>query len=382
LTGKMAILGAGLIGRSWAMVFARAGWQVKLTDSSEDARAAAPHFIAQGLADLAAAGLTGDAPSAAARISLVASLQEAVADVEIVQECLPEALEAKRAVFAELDRAAAPATILASSTSAILPSAFTAELLGRARCLVAHPVNPPHLVPLVELCGAPWTAPDTIRRAHTIFAAAGQTPIVVNREVEGFVLNRLQGALLTEALRLVGDGVFSPQDLDKTMKDGLGLRWSFMGPFETIELNPPDGIPDYVSRYGGFYGRIAADPPDPGVWDTKRSRGLCNPGIARQACKAVAPGATTALLRSARTSCHRRKARACSPQDAADGSMAREPLACGALSCGDFLLRHLARNLTAQANRLLAAAHRRDIEPLMRRHHVGRHRMTGRIHQT
>jgi 3-hydroxyacyl-CoA dehydrogenase len=128
-------------------------------------------------------------------------------------------------------------------------------------------VNPPHLVPLVELCGAPWTAPEAVERARTIYDSVEQVPIIVRREVEGFVLNRLQGALLTEAFRLVGEGVVSPQDLDKTLRDGLGLRWSFLGPFETIELNAPGGIADYCKRYAGFYRRLASDPPRPEVWD-------------------------------------------------------------------------------------------------------------------
>jgi 3-hydroxyacyl-CoA dehydrogenase len=146
---------------------------------------------------------------------------------------------------------------------------FTEDLPGRARCLVAHPVNPPHLVPIVELCGAPWTDPAVIERAKTIYESVEQVPIVVHKEAEGFVLNRLQGAVLAEAFRLVGEGVVSPQDLDKTIKDGLGLRWSFLGPFETIELNAPGGIPDYCARYTGFYRRLSADPPSPSVWDAE-----------------------------------------------------------------------------------------------------------------
>ena len=169
--------------------------------------------------------------------------------------------EMKRAIFAELDRVAPPGAILASSTSTIVASLFTEELNGRHRCLVAHPVNPPHLVPLVELVGAPWTAPQTVADAQAIYAAAGQVPIVVRREIEGFILNRLQAVLLSEAFRLVESGYVTPQDLDKTLKDGLGLRWSFMGPFETIELNAPGGIPDYCARYGPSLARLSAANP-------------------------------------------------------------------------------------------------------------------------
>ena len=141
-------------------------------------------------------------------------------------------------------------------------------LPGRARCLVGHPVNPPHLVPLVELCGAPWTAPDAIDRARKVYREIGQVPVTVNREIDGFVLNRLQGALLAEAFRLVGEGFISAEDLDRTVKDGLGLRWAFLGPFETIELNAPGGIPDYCARYTGFYQELASAPAGPEVYQS------------------------------------------------------------------------------------------------------------------
>ncbi|MBU8539875.1 3-hydroxyacyl-CoA dehydrogenase [Falsiroseomonas tokyonensis] len=263
---KVAIVGAGLIGRAWAMIFARAGWQAALHDPSPAALQAAPGLCAQGLAELARHGLCADPAAAAARISLAPSLAAALAGAEFVQENGPEDAATKRAIFAELDALAAPGCLLASSTSAIPASVFTEGLAGRARCLVAHPVNPPHLVPVVELCGAPWTAPETLARAREIFAGIGQAPVTVKREVEGFILNRLQGALLAEAFRLVQEGYVSPQDLDTTVAEGLGLRWSFLGPFATIELNAPGGIPDYCARYGPFYGRIAAAPPSPEVF--------------------------------------------------------------------------------------------------------------------
>jgi L-gulonate 3-dehydrogenase len=263
----VAIVGSGLIGRSWAIVFAQGGWDVRLTDPSAEALANAPRLIRAGLDELAAYNLVDNAAEAAARVSVAGSLAEAVEGVVLVQENGPERLEDKRRIFAELDEAAPRDAILASSTSAIVASKFTENLPGRARCLVAHPVNPPHLVPIVELCGAPWTSPEVIARAREIYASVDQAPITVHREVEGFVLNRLQVALLSEAFRLVGEGVVSPQDLDKTLADGLGLRWSFMGPFQTIELNAPGDIPDYCARYGDFFRRTTADPPKPTVWD-------------------------------------------------------------------------------------------------------------------
>jgi 3-hydroxyacyl-CoA dehydrogenase len=266
-TGTAAIVGAGLIGRSWANIFARSGWNVRVWDPVAGQRATAHEQIGQSLHDLARHGLVDDAVAATKRIQVVDELAEAVRGAEYVQESGPEDLETKLATFAQLDAAASPSTILASSTSAIVASLFTEKLKGRARCLVAHPVNPPHVVPVVELCGAPWTAPETIRRARAILTEVGQAPIEVKREIDGFILNRLQVALLTEAFRLVQEGYVTPQDLDRTIADGLGLRWSFMGPFETIELNAPGGIPDYCARYTPWFRRYMADLPPRSVWD-------------------------------------------------------------------------------------------------------------------
>lgn len=258
---RIAVIGAGLIGRSWAIVFARAGWEVALHDATSDAAERALAMVADGLAELQEHGLVDDAKAAAKRVRTSSSLTDALDGASFVQENTPETLDAKRAIFSDLDQLAAPDAILASSTSTIVASLFTEKLKGRHRCLVAHPVNPPHLVPLVELVGAPWTASETIAQAKTIYQAVGQVPILVKREIEGFILNRLQAVLLSEAFRLVEDGYVTPQDLDKTLKDGLGLRWSFMGPFETIELNAPGGIPDYCRRYGPSLSRLSAADP-------------------------------------------------------------------------------------------------------------------------
>jgi 3-hydroxyacyl-CoA dehydrogenase len=265
VNNRVAVVGAGLIGRSWAIVFAGGGFEVALYDAERDIIDKARAFVREGLRDLAAQGLLDDAEAAAARVRPADDLADALDGAILVQENLPERIEAKRAIFSELDRLAAPEVILASSTSTIVASLFTESLEGRHRCLVAHPVNPPHLIPLVELVGAPWTSPAIIAKAMAIYTAVGQAPIIVKREIEGFVLNRLQAVLLSEAFRLVGDGYVTPQDLDKTLKDGLGLRWSFMGPFETIELNAPGGIPDYCRRYGASLSALSR--ANPAIYD-------------------------------------------------------------------------------------------------------------------
>ena len=268
----VGIVGAGLIGRSWANVFARAGWHVRVWDPIAAQREAAPALIGQSLSELQTHGLVQDAAAAAVRVQVVSTLEDAVGAADYVQESGPELLEVKRTTFAALDAAAPAHCVLASSTSAIVASLFTQALPGRARCIVAHPVNPPHLAPVVELCGAPWTSAETKARAMEVMRDVGQVPIDVRREIDGFVLNRLQAALLSEAFRLVQDGVVSPQDLDHTIADGLGLRWAFMGPFETIELNAPGGIADYCERYVPWFRRYLADLPTARVWDDAQWR--------------------------------------------------------------------------------------------------------------
>ncbi|MSP01865.1 MAG: 3-hydroxyacyl-CoA dehydrogenase [Acetobacteraceae bacterium] len=264
---KIAVIGAGLIGRSWAIVFARAGFQVNLWDHFPRQTSAAMGFIAERLPELRLAGLIQDEPDAVlARIVPLPSMWEAVKDVVHVQENGPEQVGVKQALYAELDRAAAPDVVLASSTSGIPASAFTENLKYRNRCLVAHPVNPPYLVPLVELCPAPWTDAAVVERTRALMEQAGQVPATVKKEMDGFALNRLQGALLAEAFRLLADDVISPADLDALVKHGLGLRWSFMGPLETIDLNAPGGLKDYCDRYGPLYAKMQ-EQAKPLEWD-------------------------------------------------------------------------------------------------------------------
>lgn len=252
---NVAVIGAGLIGRAWSIVFARAGFNVKLWDQFPQQPAAAMTFIADRLPELHAAGLLHEAPdTVVARITPVSSLWDALQDVEYVQENGPERVDIKKPLFAEIERIAAPSTIIASSSSGIPASAFTEDLKTRNRCLIAHPVNPPYLIPLVEICPAPWTDPDVVTRTRDLMVRAGQVPATVKKEIDGFALNRLQGALLAEAFRLLDDDVISPADLDALVKHGLGLRWSFMGPLETIDLNAPGGLADYCHRYGPLYG--------------------------------------------------------------------------------------------------------------------------------
>ncbi len=262
----IAIVGSGLIGRAWATVFASHGCSVALHDVAPGAAEAARTHIGTNLDELAGHGLVEDPKGSLSRIRVASDLADVLTGADLVQENGPETVAAKQQLFAEMDALCPPSTILASSTSFIMASVFSETLAGRARCLVAHPVNPPHLVPIVELAPAPWTDPAVVERAREIYEQAGQVPIVLRKEKPGFVLNRLQAVLLAEAFRIVGEGVASAEDVDKTIRDGLGLRWSFMGPFETIELNAPGGIPDYCARYSASLDAMV-----------KSSEGLGNP---------------------------------------------------------------------------------------------------------
>lgn len=262
---NIAVIGSGLIGRAWAMVFARAGHPVRLYDNAPGAANKALGLIEEGLRELKQYGLIDeDAAAVAQRVSAAGSLADALEGVDYVQENTSENLEIKREVFRQMDELAGPDCILASSTSTIQTSRFSDGLKGKARCIVAHPVNPPHVVPIVEISPAPWTSPQVVERTRALHTKVGQVPVTVIKEVEGFILNRLQAALLLESWRLVKEGYVSVEDLDKTIRDGLGLRWAFMGPFETIDLNAPGGIPDYAQRYGtkmyGMMKDIEAEP--------------------------------------------------------------------------------------------------------------------------
>jgi len=255
---NIAIVGSGLIGRAWAITFARAGHEIRLYDEAAGQAEKAIAFAREMAAPLEKEGLLNgqSVDQVLARIKPAAALEAALDGVVHVQENTPEDVAVKQRVFAQLDAVAAPETVLASSTSAILPSKFTEHLKGRARCLVMHPINPPYLIPAVEIVPAPWTDPKAVEKTRQLAVSSGQAPIVMKQELDGFVMNRMQGALLEEAFRLVADGYASVEDVDVGIREGLALRWSFMGPFETIDLNAPGGVKDYCQRYQQIYERL------------------------------------------------------------------------------------------------------------------------------
>jgi L-gulonate 3-dehydrogenase len=265
--GPVAVVGAGSIGCGMAIVLARAGHAVRLCDPAVEALAAAEARIAACLADLAAFGLLDEPPEGVTgRICTTTDLAAALAGVVLVQECAPEEVATKRELFAALDRLAPAAAILASSSSAIPVSVVAEGLAGCGRCLVAHPANPPFLLPVIELVPAPFTDPATVDEAAGLYAANGMVPVRLEREVEGFLLNRLQGAVLREAYCLVRDGVASVEAVDRVMRAGLGRRWAVIGPFETADLNVRGGIAAHAARMGPAYARLGAERGQDDPW--------------------------------------------------------------------------------------------------------------------
>jgi L-gulonate 3-dehydrogenase len=257
---NIAVIGAGSIGVAFAIVFARAGLDVALHDASAERLPVALDEMRERLAGLAEFSLINEpAEHIAARVRAVPSLEEALSGATYVQEAAPENLAVKKELFAKMDAICPRETVLASSSSAITASAFAGELEGRERCLVVHPGNPPFLLPIAEIVPAEFTDARLIPRIRHFLTAVGMVPVLVNREVEGFVFNRLQGAILREAYCLVRDGVVSVDDLDRVMREGPGLRWAFMGPFETMDLNTRGGIEVHAKRMGSVYARLGAE---------------------------------------------------------------------------------------------------------------------------
>jgi 3-hydroxyacyl-CoA dehydrogenase len=265
--GTVAVIGAGSIGIAWAVVFASAGMRVRWFESVPEVRGSAIAETTLKLQDLAAAELL-DEPIAQIldRITIWDELADALDGAGFVQECVVEDVEVKRELFAELDRLTPPEVVLASSTSTIMTSLFAEGLPGRERCLVVHPANPPYFLRVAEIVPAAFTSPAAIEATRALLLRADIAPIQLEREIEGFAMNRLQGALLREAYCLVRDGIISPADIDTLVRDGLGRRWSLIGPFTTSELNTRGGLRRHGELIGPVYARIGVERAAENPW--------------------------------------------------------------------------------------------------------------------
>ena len=248
------ILGAGPIGTGFAAAFLGAGLPVCLVDPSEAARAGIPGLIDRHSRAMALAGL----PVSTGMPGILPALPDRIA-AALVVEAGPERLEAKQALFADLLSRSSEATVIATASSAIPISRILPEVRDQARCLVAHPANPPSLLRVLELVPAPGTLPRTMDRAEALFRQGGFAPARLGHEVPAFVFNRLQSALLREAYRLVDEGVIGVDALDSLVRDGLGPRWALSGPFETADLNTAGGIRGHAERLGPAYAAIGRD---------------------------------------------------------------------------------------------------------------------------
>ncbi|MBY6263688.1 3-hydroxyacyl-CoA dehydrogenase [Azospirillum sp. 412522] len=240
---RVAVVGCGTVGASWAALFLAHGLDVAATDPAPDAQDRLRRFVDRALAQLAELGCRGGG-----RLTFHGALADALEGAGFVQENAPENEETKRRLLADIDGRAAPGVIVASSTSALLRSAIVAGCRSPARHVVAHPFNPPHLLPLVEIVGGDA---GVIERAVRFYRSLGRHPVVLNREMPGHIANRLSSALYREAVHLVEQGVASVADIDAAISQGPGLRWALMGPHMTYHLGGGDGgIAHYLEHLG------------------------------------------------------------------------------------------------------------------------------------
>jgi 3-hydroxyacyl-CoA dehydrogenase len=247
---RVAVVGTGVIGASWAAWFLAQGLDVDATDPSPGAEARLREAVAQHWPTLERFGLAEGASME--RLRFHASLEDAVREADFVQENGPERLDFKIDLVRRMDAAAPPHAILASSSSGLTVSGMQAGCAHPERVVLGHPFNPPHLIPLVEVIGGERTSADAVERAMAFYAAIGKRPIHVKREVKGHIANRLQAALWREAFHLVEQGVASVADIDTAISQGPGLRWAVMGPFLNLHLSGGDGgIAHVLAHLGG-----------------------------------------------------------------------------------------------------------------------------------
>jgi 3-hydroxyacyl-CoA dehydrogenase len=203
---------------------------------------------------LQGSGLEGDEDTSD-RLRSYRTLEKTLDGVDYVQESVVEDLAAKQRLLADVQRHAG--AIIASSTSGLLPSDIGRELPRPDGLLVVHPLTPPHLLPIVEICPSPKTSASVVETTMALMRRIGQRPMLLKKEIAGFALNRVLAATMNELLALVADGVLSPDDIDAALTEGFGLRWSMIGPLAAMDLNAPGGVRDYLKRYGGLFTNVS-----------------------------------------------------------------------------------------------------------------------------
>jgi carnitine 3-dehydrogenase len=248
---RIAIIGTGVIGASWTSLFLAKGLQVVATDVAPNAEAALRNFVETAWPALKRLGL---APAASqSNLKFTAALAEALDGVDLVQENGPERIEFKQKLYGQLDELLSPDVIIASSSSGLTMSEIQKGAASHPeRCVIAHPFNPPHLIPLTEIVGGAKTSEATIRRAAEFYTSIGQRTVRVNKEMPGHVANRLQAALAREVYYLVSEGVVSAADVDTALCWGPGLRWGVMGNLMLNHLGGgPGGIEHFFKQFAG-----------------------------------------------------------------------------------------------------------------------------------
>ncbi|UPJ74170.1 3-hydroxyacyl-CoA dehydrogenase NAD-binding domain-containing protein [Bradyrhizobium sp. 187] len=248
---RIAIIGTGVIGASWASLFLANGLDVVATDVAPGAETALKRFVAAAWPALQRLGLASGASQN--RLSFTAALTDAVKDVDLVQENGPEKIEFKKTLYRQLDELLHPSVIIASSSSGLTMSEIQSACeMHPERCVIGHPFNPPHLIPLVEIVGGAKTSRNTIERADEFYTSIGQRTVRVNKEMPGHVANRLQAALSREVYYLVSEGVVSAADVDTALSWGPGLRWGVMGSMMLNHLGGgPGGIEHFFQQFTG-----------------------------------------------------------------------------------------------------------------------------------
>jgi carnitine 3-dehydrogenase len=246
---SVALLGGGVIGGGWAARFVLNGVEVRLFDPDPEAARKVDAMLDN--ARRAYRRLTLAPLPAEGELTLVGSAEEAVAEADFVQESAPEREEVKRTLLAAACRAADPRVVFGSSTSGLLPSRLQADMEHPERLAVGHPFNPVYLLPLVEVCGGEQTSRATLERAAAVYRSVGMWPLVLRKEVEGFVADRLLEALWREALWLVRDDMATVEEIDDAIRYGAGLRWSFMGTFLTYRIAGGEaGMRHFMAQFG------------------------------------------------------------------------------------------------------------------------------------
>ena len=251
---KVACVGAGQIGQGWATLFSSNGLEVTLQDVTEEILEKAVRSVVSNLTFLEDHTILrrGEAKAACRRIKTTTSINEAVGHADYVQESVSENYDVKKQVFKEMDAETPNNTILASSTSGLLMTEIQNVTSKPERCVLVHPMLPVHLIPLVEIVGGEQTSHETVNTTFEFMLKLGKTPVVINQEVPGFIVNRLQAALLREAIDLVDKGIASAEDVDKAFCMGIGLRDPLIGPFLRIHL-AGGGVERFIAKYNQSY---------------------------------------------------------------------------------------------------------------------------------